>query len=397
LSDEFKLAIRRPPVKILHIIDSGGLYGAEVMLLNVMSEQVRLGHEPTLASIGGKRVAEKQLETEAIRKGLNVAKFRMRAGPNFWGAREILRFAVRNGFDILHSHGYKANILFGFLPKSIRRLPLVTTLHGWTSKRRWTKLRLYEWLDARSLNFMDAVVMVSDFMRSHPRLRSLNPAGVHVVHNGILMDGRYGPSDGPAFSDDISPSSGFDASIVNFCASGFTVGSIGRLSFEKGYLNLIRALRLLMDREPDIRLAIIGEGPQRDELEREVRKLGMESRVLLPGYRPDARKYLPFFGVFVLSSLTEGLPMSLLEAMRAGTPIISTRVGGVPEVLREGQAGILVDVPTSEQLAAGIFKLLHDNGLRMQLTGRAQSIVTECYTSRSMAEKYINIYSSLIY
>jgi glycosyltransferase involved in cell wall biosynthesis len=160
---------------------------------------------------------------------------------------------------------------------------------------------------------------------------------------------------------------------------------------------LIGALRLLKDTEPDIRLVIIGEGPQRDELEREVRRLGLQSRVLLPGFRPDARKYLAFFAVFVLSSSTEGLPMSLLEAMCAGVPIVSTRAGGVPEVLREGRAGILVDAPTSEQLAACISRLRHDEGLRTQLADQAASIVRECYTSRSMAVKYDNIYQSLIY
>ena len=121
-------------MKVLHVIDSGGLYGAEVMLLNLMSEQVAMGLEPILASIGDPGITEKPLETEAIRRGLPVKVFRMRPGPNVWGALKILRFARSELVGLLHSHGYKGNILFGLMPRMLRRIPMVATVHGWT----WT-------------------------------------------------------------------------------------------------------------------------------------------------------------------------------------------------------------------------------------------------------------------
>jgi len=148
-------------LKILHIIDSGGLYGAEIMLLHLIDEQKKLGLKPVLLSIGRKGIAEKPIEIEASKREIEVHKFRMRSGPNIVWAIKILLFAQKNAFDLMHSHGYKGNILFGFMPKPVRKLPLISTLHGWTSTTGFSKMRVYLWLDSLSLRFIDAVVLVN--------------------------------------------------------------------------------------------------------------------------------------------------------------------------------------------------------------------------------------------
>ena len=172
-------------LKVLHIIDSGGLYGAEMVLLNLVAEQIKLGLDPTIASIGEKNIKEKSLETEALKRGFNVKKFRMFPGPNIAGALEVLRFAHQEGFDLMHSHGYKGNVAFGFMSRKFRKIPLIATAHGWTSTKGLTKNRIYEWLDTLSFKFIDAVVLVSNAMKSHPRLKSLNGNNIHVIPNGI--------------------------------------------------------------------------------------------------------------------------------------------------------------------------------------------------------------------
>jgi len=139
-------------MKILHVTDSGGLYGAEMVLLNLVAEQMKTGLEPTIASIGEKWIQEKPFETEAVKRGLRVVKFRMFPGPNLPGMFKVLRYAQKYGFDILHSHGYKGDVAFGSMPKSIRKLPLVSTLHGWTSVVGFSKNRIYEWLQKKASN-----------------------------------------------------------------------------------------------------------------------------------------------------------------------------------------------------------------------------------------------------
>jgi glycosyltransferase involved in cell wall biosynthesis len=378
-------------VKVLHIIDSGGLYGAEVMVLNLVAEQIKLGLEPTIASIGEKGTDEKPFETEALRRGFAIRKFRMKAGPNVFGALKILRFAKTAGFDLMHSHGYKGNILFGFMPRPIRRLPLVSTVHGYTSTNGISKIRLYEWLDARSLKFIDRVVVVNKGMLENPRLKKVRGVKFHVVNNGIPMD----PPPVPA-AKEVERSDALDKTIVGFCKRGFTVGSVGRLSEEKGYKYLIKAVRKLGMEGVDARLLILGEGAQRSELERLVGEFGIGDRVLMPGYRNEAKRYIHLMAVFVISSLTEGLPMTLLEAMQAGVPIVATRVGGIPDVVADGEAGVLVQPRNPNALAEAIGKIKKDEGLNASLTARARRLLEDRYSSKKMALEYCDLYGKVL-
>ena len=372
-------------MKVLHIIDSGGLYGAEVMLLNLVTEQIKLGMEPVIASIGDPFCGEKSLETEAHRRGLRVETFRMRSGPNIAGAFKVLRFARQERFDLIHSHGYKGNILFGLMPRFLRRLPMVTTLHGWTWTGGWDRMRLYECLDRLSLHFIDRVVVVNRAMLGKVRLKRL-----HVVNNGIPIDG--GDISGRLADEKCQ----VDQEIEAFCRGGFTIGAIGRLSPEKGYDILLGAVKELTETNPEIRLVILGEGNVRGILEAQIKNLGLEQRVLMPGYVIDAKHYLTLFHVFALSSLTEGLPIVILDAMRSGTPIVATRVGGIPEVLENGSAGILVDSSSSKKLAEGILLLISDPISAKRMTALAMELVRTKYSATLMAQKYNEIYVDLM-
>lgn len=372
-------------MKILHIIDSGGLYGAEVMLLNLVVEQLRQGMEPVIASIGNPCCGEKPLEAEARRRGMQVETFRMRPGLNIAGAFKILRFARREGVDILHSHGYKGNILFGMIPKRLRVIPVIATLHGWTCTGGCDRMRLYEWLDRISLRFIDAVVVVNSAMREKVRLK-----GLHVVDNGIPLDG----GDIPCRPEDEKCQ--VDPEIAEFCSDGFTIGAIGRLSPEKGYDSLLEAVKEVAETNPEIRLVILGEGAERGVLEEQIKRLGLEQRVLMPGYVADARRNMSLFNVFVLSSLTEGLPIVILEAMQAGVPIVATRVGGVPDVLSGGAAGILVSSGDIRALADAIRKVLRDDDFCAWMVKKAYSIVQERYSSLAMANHYQAVYDGVL-
>lgn len=422
-------------MKILHIIDSSGLYGAEIVLLNLVDEQIKLGIHPTIASIGEKHIEEKPLETEALKRGFKVKKFRMFPGPNLPGMWKVLRYAQEHGFDILHSHGYKGNVAFGLMPKKLRKLPLISTLHGYTSVSGISKNRIYEWLDLISFKRANSVVLVNRGMMSNPRLRKLKGEKIHIVNNGIPI-----PDDGPSsdlhtFSSSISlPSQRpsiltssfqspsrfnnstiqlFDKEIKDFCSKGFTIGSIGRLSTEKGYRYLIEAFSLLIKRNKpnqpanhlthqpinqltDARLVIIGEGYERGLLEELIARLGLKDRILLPGYRDKAKYYIPYFKAFVISSLTEGLPITLLEAMQAKIPIIATRVGGIPEVLQDGNVGLLVEPRRPDAIAQAVMALHSDEKLADELTGKAYHRVIIDFSSKTMAQKYLDLYSRLI-
>jgi len=367
-------------MKILHIIDSGGLYGAEVMLLQLMRQQQNLGHVPVLASIGNKRVPAKAIETEAKKLGLKVELFRMLNGPNFFGALSILRFAQSIDIDVLHSHGYKSNILLGLLPHRLRKLPLLSTVHGWTSHGRLTKMAVYEWLDKVCLKKIDRVVMVNPLMRQLPALRHLNNTA--VIENGI----------DPVMVDAVE----LDKEILQYVQQRATIVAVGRLSPEKGFNYLIDAVAQLVRDGHDVQLLLLGEGGLRQELRDQANALRLTKYILMPGYIGNVVNYLSRCTVFAMPSLTEGLPIALLEAMQAGIPVVASQVGGIPDVLDNGRAGTLVSPADVESLAAALSQLLVDGELADKCVKAARQRVTEKYSSRTMAEKYLTIYAQLI-
>lgn len=367
-------------MRVLHLIDSGGLYGAEMMLLHLMQAQQELGLEPVLGSIGARGEGEKALEREAGRRNLRVERFRMRPGPNWAGALEILAFARRQQVQLVHSHGYKGNILLGLLPYPLRRLPVVSTVHGWTSAGGWDRLRLYEWLDALSLRFVDRVVFVSEAMRHHPRLRSLPSAKVVVIANGIPVE------------NDQQENGAVREEIVRFAKQGFSIGAVGRLSPEKGLEHLVDAVADLAGEGRDVRLALLGEGDLRRELEQRAADRGIGDRVLFAGYVPDARQYLPSFDLFCMPSLTEGLPLALLEAMAAEVPIIASGVGGIPEALDQGRAGLLVAPGRVAALREAMATVLDEPQQAAARARQARQRLAAVYSSQAMAERYLQVY-----
>ncbi len=328
----------------------------------------------------------------------------MRPGPNYLGALKILKYAHQKESHILHSHGYKGNILFGLLPQKIRKIPMISTLHGWTSTNRFSKLHLYEWLDRKSLKHIDAVVLVSSAMKSSPKLEGLKGINFHIVQNGIpVSKNKVNGSSKHPFNKTKSqlaqknPSTqhALDKRIIDYCAKDLIIGSIGRLSAEKGYHNLIEACFQLRKGGINAKLIIIGEGDERRNLEALAQKKNLRDCIFMPGYKKEAWQYLDYFNVYVTSSLSEGLPITILEAMQAGVPVVATKVGGIPEVLDHGNAGLLVEPKDSESLAASIRQVLTNKRLRGELIKAAYDRFSEHYSSDIMACKYLELYREL--
>ncbi len=369
-------------MRVLHIIDSGGMYGAEVMLLNLLKEQVRQGLKPIIASIGEHCVEEKPLEIEARKLGFSVKPFRMRSGPNFIGALEILNYAKSKDCALLHSHGYKGNILFGFLPKRLRRLPLVTTLHGWTTAGTpFSRMHLYELMDFWTLSRMDAVILVDKGMLTHPRLMTNKKNQFHVINNGISAEA---PNAYPC-----------DKLKLHFSES-FKIVAVGRLSPEKGFDVLLKAIARVIEDGGDVFLVLFGEGNWRIKLENLVLKLGLGDRVKMPGFLNNAAATFSCFDLLVMPSLTEGLPITLLEAMRGRVPVIASKVGGIPNVLENGVVGILVEPGDVVGLANAIKGLASSKVRCKKLAEDAHLIFKQRYSSAKMAAAYRQIYTDVL-
>ena len=173
------------------------------------------------------------------------------------------------------------------------------------------------------------------------------------------------------------------------------VGAIGRLSSEKAQSDLIRAIALLRKENYHVAIVIIGEGPERQSLERLTKKLKISDFVYLPGYLDNASRYIHLFRVLCIASVTEGLPITILEAMQRGVPVLSTNVGDIPELLKEGR-GVLVSPRHPDEIAMRLKEMINDPEKTKTMSELAGKYFIKNYTSKTMARMYSDVYKRVI-
>ncbi|PAU81444.1 glycosyl transferase [Halovibrio salipaludis] len=370
-------------MKVLHLIDSGGLYGAEKMLLALVSEQIKQGLEPMILSAGEPAIEEKPLEAEARRLGLPITPWRMKPGLNLPEARKIITWAREQGYDLMHSHGYKFNILAGIWPRRMR-LPLVATLHGYVRAPRFTKMWLYELMDRLVLRRMQGVILVNEPMRVE--LESvLQGSKAHVIPNGVdIADIERRAEEEPA------------SDMGHFLSTHSPVIlGVGRLSREKAFERLIEAFAAIRDHYPQAGLLVVGEGKQRGELESLVQQYSLDTDVLMPGFQENVPALMARADALVIPSRTEGLPITLLEAMTLKLPVIASAVGAMPEVLENGENGWIVQEPFPESIRDSLHECLKNQEPRSYKVQKAYQKVHRIYSSRAMATAYSDIYQQV--
>ncbi len=174
------------------------------------------------------------------------------------------------------------------------------------------------------------------------------------------------------------------------------VGNVAALVPHKGQRHLIEAARLVVREMPDARFVILGEGELREHLERQVRDYHLEKHVLLPGFRTDVLGCIKGFDLFAMSSVTEGLGTSLLDAMACARPIVATRAGGIPEIVEEGVAGVLVPPRDHAGMAREIVRLLKDEPLRRRLGEAGLARVSARFTVERMVEETALVYERVV-
>jgi glycosyltransferase involved in cell wall biosynthesis len=303
--------------------------------------------------------------------------------------RSLLRTVRDVAPDVLHSHGYKPNILLGFLPRRLRG-PMIATLHGWTGARRFSALWLYEGLDRLSLRRIDSVVVVARRMLELSALQGVPVARRHVIENGIpprevrLAD--LAARGVPPLADEL----------IEFTARQPTLVAIGRLSPEKGFTLLLEAFARARSQSAAMhQLLIVGEGPERQVLVNRIAALRLAGIVRLAGYVDGADRLLAGAAGFVMSSLTEGLPLVLLEAMQWRVPILATAVGAIPELLDEGRCGRLVAPNDLATLTDRLQSLMSGDSNSDEAIATACQAVSERYTSARMARQYLEAYEAI--
>lgn len=367
---------------VLHLIDSGGMYGAEKVVLTLLKELQGSQYPGILGCIRESESERLQIAVEAEAAGILVEYFTMKRGVNLSGLQNIRRFIEDKNLRLVHSHGYKPNILLSLLPG--RNFKAVSTVHGWAKQSAGMKGRLYEFLDAVALKRMDRVIAVSKAVLKDLTERGLKNDRIDLIYNGIKID-----ADIPFFDRlSIRQKYGIPPDV-------FVIGAVGRLVQVKGHAYLIEAMPSILKERPDCRLVIAGDGPLNKDLEFLIKKLNLAGNVKLPGYVGEIEPFLAMIDLFAMPSLSEGLPISLLEAVASGKPVLASAVGGIPEVIHSSDHGILVPPADSSSIAGAVKSLFSekDRMQRMSMVGR--EFVGDQFSSTVMAENYLSVYSGL--
>jgi glycosyltransferase involved in cell wall biosynthesis len=364
-------------VKVLQLISSGGYYGAENMLLNLCASQQKAGCQNSLMIFYNVHAPNVEFYERARRRGLSVRMVHCQGRADWRAVRQIEECIQEDGIQLLHTHGYKAD-LYGYVAARRSGKPIVATCHNWVGGT--AALGIYNHLDRMALKRFHGLAAVSDSVAQRLLASGVSASKIRTIANGIDVQTfeRARPS----------PVLDFDGSKV--------VGMVARLDLQKGFEYLLRAAHELCGAFPELKVVIVGEGPDRNEIERMIQRLGLQSRVILAGQHSDMPAIYAAMDIFVLPSLNEGLPMTILEAMAACKPVIATRVGAVPRVIQDGETGLLVDPGDTNGLRNALARLLTDSDLCCRIGAAGHDWVSRNYTSEAMALKYRQMYDDVL-
>lgn len=354
---------------VCHLRSSSGLYGAEQMLLGLCAEQQRRGQGPVLLAFAPTGGDPPALLAAALAAGIDARALPCRGAldPGCLRALRAQLVALQSqGIGVLHCHDYKS-VVYGRLASRGLGLWRVATAHGWLPGG--LRLRAYRALELRMLRGFDRVCAVSDAIADSLQRAGLRTPRISRIDNGIDLQ-RFRLAQhrrsGPALM----------------------LGSAARLSAEKNLAQLIRCLADARRRGGRFQLTLCGEGPLRGELERLVAELGMGDCVALPGPSAHLEDWYPTLDAFVLVSLSEGMPLTVLEALACGCPVLASDAGAMPALLAGLPGCRIVPRGDGEALAQALGAI----AARSAPDPRLRQRVAERYSLTHMAEAYAAAY-----
>jgi glycosyltransferase involved in cell wall biosynthesis len=304
-------------------------------------------------------------------------------GPLDWKViPQLLNLCRQKKVAIWHGHEYKSNLL-GLLLRRFWPMKLVTTVHGWVHHTNRTPL--YYAIDRFCLPRYDRVICVSEDLRQRSLECRVSPQQCVLIENAIDTDEFKRNSVGRGTRNELGLSS-----------TAFVIGAVGRLSHEKGFDLLIRALGQLRANGIDAHLLLVGDGEEKEALETQAVALNCRFALHLAGFHTDIRPLYEAMDVFALSSLREGLPNVVLEAMAMEVPVIATRIAGVPKVIDDGRNGLLTTPGSVEELTQGLARLFHDESLRCQLAEHGRRTIEDRYSLARRMQRIAGLYDELL-
>jgi len=362
-------------IRVAHVINSMEVGGAQRQVVNLMRSLDPARFDQCLICLERKGALGEELERSGFPVLALGKQGRVHPAMLWTLVRELRRWKP----DVVHTSVFTAN-LWGRLCAMVAGVPVrIAHEQSTVSLEKWYR-RALDWMLSWGTY---RILAVSGDLRTRILAEERLPASrVEVLYNAVdceaLRSGSREEGKGPALPG----------------RSGWRVGLVGRLEYRKDHVTLVRAAARVVEQRPEATFLLVGDGPDRGKIEEAIRTLGMERNVFLLGERQDVAWILGQLDVYVLCSITEGLSLSILEAMAVGAPVVATRVGGNAELLDEGRAGVLTPAGDVEALAEAILGLLKDPDRAQEMVRRAGERVTERFDVHAVARRLEGIYES---
>jgi glycosyltransferase involved in cell wall biosynthesis len=325
------------------------------------------------------------LGEELQSEGFAVHVLGRRPGFDWRCAYRLAALLRREGVDVIHAHQYTP-FFYGLTARVLYRgAALLFTEHGrhfpdYPRRKRMLANRLL-------VRKQDRVVAVGEAVRQALIANEGFPAGrVEVVYNGVNLAPFVAPAaDRAAVRQEIG-----------LGRDDLMIVQVARLDYLKDHTTAVRMLGQIVRYRSGARLVLVGEGPEKERINEEVRRAGLEAHVCRLGLRKDVARLLAAADVFLLTSISEGIPLTVIEAMAAGLPVVATRVGGMGEVVEEGVTGLLAPSGDAAALAAHVLHLAADKALAAHMGARGRRRALELFAEERMHAGYSQLYRELV-
>ena len=356
------------PIRVVELVSSMEIGGAERVALSLAKRLPQEGFETELWSVALPGSICEQAELDGV-------KWRSLADRVKNGIRALAQLLRSERIDLLHSHGKRAHFI-GAPAARLTGTIYVHTRHASGETNVNWRTRLTEHAIAPLTHIYIAVS--EDVQKRAARYRRIVAHRSMIIPNGIDTDLFHPTGDAERATSET-----------------LRIGCVARLSEEKRHEDLLAAAASLKRQGLDFRLILVGEGPLRADLERQVRTLGLSDCVEILGTRNDIADLMRGFDLFALSSRCEGLPLTVLEAMATGLPVVATDVGSLGKVIREGETGFLVPPGVPEALADAIQRAANAD-FRKTAAGAARRVVEEQFSLRKMTDAHAALFKRLL-
>lgn len=367
-------------IRVLQLIDQLGDAGAENLLLNFAAGVDRSRFEPHFIALRPWPYPKIVPDIRAL--GWNVTELDQHHAYDFHILRALARYIHRNKINIVHTHLLASDVM-GRVAGFLTRRPVVSTIHNARVDldREPRHQQLMERYTAKL--WCRRLIVVSTMLR--PEIAEwfgMPLSKVIDIPNGIDT-ARFRP-----------PTDLDKAEVKRELLGGDyrMIANVARLVPQKGQKYLVEAAAQVCASRPDVRFVIVGDGPLREEITALAAERGISDKLTITGIRSDVPRILGATDIFVLSSLWEGMPLSLLEAMAAGCTAVATNVGGVPEVLNHGEVGALVPPEDPSALAMAVGAYLDNPTLAREAAAKAQAYAEEHYGMAAMIRRWEKVY-----